>query len=70
MRKAGVRPDLPVGEGLAGTARDILHEALDALVDLGKGDAGLPAGMTIGSRWSVISRKQKSRKSWIPASLF
>src|SRR5262249_16193629 len=33
MRKAGVRADLPVGEGLAGAARGILHEARDALED-------------------------------------
>jgi CHAD domain-containing protein len=39
MRKAGVRPDLSVGEGLAGAARGILHEARDALEDRARPEA-------------------------------
>src|SRR6202162_502720 len=37
--KAGVRPDLGVGEALAGAARDILHEARDALDHRARPDA-------------------------------
>jgi len=37
--KAGVRPDLTVGGGLAGAARDILHEARGALEDRARPDA-------------------------------
>jgi CHAD domain-containing protein len=37
--KAGVRPDLGVGEALAGAAHDILHEARDALDDRARPDA-------------------------------
>src|SRR5713226_3903933 len=37
--KAGIRPDLGVGEALGGAARDILHEARDALDDRARPDA-------------------------------
>ena len=37
--KAGIRPDLGIGEALGGAARDILHEARDALDDRARPDA-------------------------------
>src|SRR5260370_30781538 len=37
--KARIRPDLGVGEALGGAARDILHEARDALDDRARPDA-------------------------------
>src|SRR5262249_60716350 len=40
MRKAGVRADLPVGEGLAGAAPGILHQARDAPQDRAPAPAG------------------------------
>ena len=61
MRKVGVRPDLPVGEGLAGAARDILHEARDALEDRARPQAAAVHEYRKDIRKSVISGKQKSR---------
>ena len=60
-RKAGVRPDLPVGEGLAGAARDIPHEARGGLEDRAPPDASAVHEYRKDIRKSVISGKQKSR---------
>ncbi|HEX9321263.1 MAG TPA: CHAD domain-containing protein [Xanthobacteraceae bacterium] len=50
--KAGVRPDVRVGEALAGAARDILHEARDALDDRARPDA------------AAVHQYRKDMKRW------
>ncbi len=50
--KAGVRPDVRVGEALAGAARDILREARDALDDRARPDA------------AAVHQYRKDMKRW------
>ena len=50
--KAGVRPDVRVGQALAGAARDILHEARDALDDRARPDA------------AAVHQYRKDMKRW------